>query len=139
MRAGRFLMVVAAAAICFSAVAAVAVAGGKKKSTSVVFFSGSPKVNNGGKVTAKGAVNSVSACESGRSVRLQLQDSTGAVLSTLGGTSSLGGGNFSASGQLPTLADGTYAVRVKVKKASAGKFVCKAGVSASVPFTVPVK
>src|SRR5262245_59213953 len=128
MRSGKFLMVVAAAALCVGAFAAVAIAGGKKKNTSVVFFSNQPQVSKT-KVQAKGAVNSVSVCEAGRSVRLQLQDGTGAVLDTLGGTSSLGGGNYNVSGQLPTLADGTYGVRVKVKKASAGKYVCKAGVS----------
>jgi hypothetical protein len=137
MKSGKALLFGTAVVLCLGLLAGAAF-GAKKKSTQVVFFNGSPNINlKNAKVMAKGAVNSVSACQGGRAVRLQLQDSTGTVISTLDGSTSSGGGNFSLNGKLPTLANGNYAIRVKAKKASVGKFVCQAGVTAPVPFTVP--
>jgi hypothetical protein len=108
----------------------------KKKSTSVIYFSGSPKFNSGGKVTVKGALNTVKACRISRAVRLQVLDSTATVIATLVGSSTDSNGNFSLSGQLPNaLPVGTNSVRVKALKDSAGKFVCKAGVST--PVAIP--
>ncbi|HET9120257.1 MAG TPA: hypothetical protein VFN72_06960 [Solirubrobacterales bacterium] len=133
MRAVKVLTVLAIAAITVGVFSATAVAG-KKKKTGVIFFNGSPKINKGGKVTAKGSLNTASACEPSRSVRLQVLDANGVVLATLAGVSSDAVGNFSATGQLPNnLPAGTNFVRVKVKKRTVGKFVCQAGVSISVP------
>jgi uncharacterized protein YfaS (alpha-2-macroglobulin family) len=135
MRAGRFLVVLAVAALGLGLFTATALAG-KKKKTSVVYFTGSPKFNNGGKVTAKGTLNTASACKVARGIRLQLLDQTGVVVSTLDGSTSDTNGNWKVSAQLPkTLPAGTNSVRVKATKLSVGKFVCKAGVST--PVAVP--
>jgi hypothetical protein len=133
MRAMKVLAVFAVAAVAIGAFSATALAG-KKKKTGVIFFNGNPKINKGGKVTAKGALNTASACEPSRSVRLQVLDPNGVVLATLDGRSTDAVGNFSLSGQLPSgLPAGTNSVRVKAKKRTVGKFVCQAGVSAPVP------
>jgi hypothetical protein len=133
MRAAKVLVAFAIAALAIGMFSAVALAG-KKKKTSVVFFTGSPKINKGGKVTAKGSLNTASACEPSRSMRLQVLDANGVVLTTLDGKSTDAAGNWSVSGQLPSsLPAGTNSVRVKAKKRTVGKFVCQAGVSASVP------
>ena len=135
MRAGRFLIVIAVAALGVGLFSATALAG-KKKKTAVVYFSNNPKFNSGGKVTAKGALNTVKACRISRAVRLQVLDSTATVIATLSGSSTDSNGNFSLSGQLPNaLPAGTNSVRVKALKDSAGKFVCKAGVST--PVAIP--
>ena len=84
---------------------------GKKKKTSVVFFNGSPKFNKSGKVTAKGSINTASACEPGRSMRLQVLDSNGVVLTTLDGKSTDSTGNWSLSGQLAKQPAGRYELR----------------------------
>ncbi|HEY7266580.1 MAG TPA: hypothetical protein VH501_02695 [Solirubrobacterales bacterium] len=132
----RLLAVLAIAALALGAFSAVALAG-KKKKTGVIFFTQSPKVNKSGKVTAKGSLNTATACEPSRSMRLQVLNSTGAVLFTLDGKASDSVGNWSLSGQLPKgLPANTVSVRVKAKKRTAGKFVCKAGVSVPVPVTV---
>lgn len=129
------LALIAVAALCLGAFSAVAIAG-KKKSTEVVFFSGSPKFNKSGKVTAKGGLNTASACKPSRGIRLQAIDVNGVVIATLDGTTSDSSGNWSVSGQLPNgLPAGTNSVRVKATKRSAGKFVCKAGVST--PVAIP--
>jgi hypothetical protein len=137
MRAVKLLAVLAIAALAIGAFSATAMAG-KKKKTGVIFFNGSPKFNKSGKVTAKGSLNTASACEAARSVRLQLLDASGVVLTTLDGKSSDSTGNWSLSGQLPNSPPaGTNSVRVKVKKRTAGKFVCQAGVSITVPVPAP--
>jgi hypothetical protein len=136
MRAGRLIAVFAVAVLGLGLFSAGALAGSNKKKTSVIYFSGSPKINTGGKVTVKGALNTVKACRISRAVRLQVLDSTATVISTLSGSSTDSNGNFSLSGQLPSaLPAGTNTVRVKALKDSAGKFVCKAGVST--PFPIP--
>jgi hypothetical protein len=137
MRPGRFLAVLAVAALGLGLFTAVAVAG-KKKKTSVIYFAGNPKINNGGKVTARGSLNTASACKVSRGMRLQALDQTGAVFATLDGGTSDTNGNWSVSGQLPnSLPAGTNSVRVKATKRTAGKFVCKAGVSK--PVVIPAK
>ena len=134
MRAGRLIGVLAVAVLGLGLFSAGALAGGKKKATNVIYFSGSPKFNNGGKVTVKGALNTVKTCRIARAVRLQLLDSTGVVTSTLDGKTTDSNGNFSLSGQLPNnVPAGTNSVRVKALKETAGKFVCKAGVSTPAP------
>jgi hypothetical protein len=129
------LALIAVGALCLGAFSAVAIAG-KKKSTEVVFFSGSPKFNKSGKVTAKGGLNTASACKPSRGIRLQAIDVNGVVIATLDGTTSDSSGNWSVSGQLPSsLPAGTNSVRVKATKRTVNKFVCKAGVST--PVAIP--
>src|SRR6266487_644065 len=133
--AAKTLAVIAVAALGLGLFSATAFAG-KKKKTVVVYFTGSPKINKGGKVTAKGTLNTASACKPSRGVRLQVLDATGTVIGTLDGSTSDSSGNWSLSGQLPsTLPAGTNSVRVKATKRTAGKFVCKAGVST--PVAIP--
>jgi 3D (Asp-Asp-Asp) domain-containing protein len=134
MRAGRFLVLIAVAALGLGLFSATALAG-KKKKTAVVYFSNNPKFNKSGKVTAKGTLNTVSACKVARGIRLQELDATGTVVATLDGATSDSNGNWSVSGQLPSIVPAGSSVRVKVNKRTAGKFVCKAGVSA--PVAVP--
>jgi hypothetical protein len=132
MRAAKVLAVLAIAALAVGAFSAVALAG-KKKKTSVVFFTSSPKFNNGGKVTAKGTLNTATVCKPARGMKLQVLDPTGAVTGVLDGSTSDASGNWKLSGQLPKgLAPGS-SVRVKATKTAVNKFVCKAGVSIAVP------
>jgi hypothetical protein len=136
MRAGRLIAVLAVALLGLGLFSAGALAGSskKKKATNVIYFSGSPKFNNGGKVSVKGSLNTVKACRISRGVRLQMLDSTATVISTLAGSTTDSNGNFNISGDLPNaLPAGTNTVRVKALKETAGKFVCKAGVSTPVP------
>jgi hypothetical protein len=130
------LTVFAIAALVIGAFTAAALAGNKKK-TSVVFFNTSPKFNNGGKVTAKGTLNTTTVCRAGRGVKLQQLDASGAVVGVLDGSTSDLNGNWKLQGQLPKgIPAGTASVRAKVTKVTAGKFVCKAGVSIAVPTTI---
>ena len=135
MRMVRIVAALGLAALMVGAFSGTALAG-KKKKTSVIFFNGSPKVNKSGKVTAKGSLNTATACEPARSVRLQVLDQNGVVLGTLDGKTSDSAGNWSLSGQLPNnLPAGQNSLRVKVKKRTAGKFVCQAGNSIAVPLS----
>jgi hypothetical protein len=132
MRTAKALAVLAIAALGIGSFSAVAQAG-KKKKTTVIFFNQSPKISKSGKVNAKGSLNTVSVCEPSRSMRLQVLDTNGVVLTTLDGSTSDASGNWTMSGQLPkTLPAGTNYVRVKAKKRTVGKFVCQAGVSPNV-------
>jgi hypothetical protein len=132
MRAVKFFAVLAIAALAMGAFTAAALAG-KKKKTGVIFFTGSPKFNKSGNVNAKGSLNTSSSCKPGRGMRLQVLDPTGVVIATLDGSTSDLGGNWKLSGNLPKGLSAGSSVRVKATKASAGKFVCKAGVSIAVP------
>jgi hypothetical protein len=133
MRLRTLLVALAVAALGLGLFSAVALAG-KKKKTSVVYFAGNPKINKSGKVTARGSLNTASVCKVARGMRLQVLDATGVVISTLDGSTSDSSGNWSLSGQLPSpLPAGTNSVRVNATKASAGKLVCKAGVSTPAP------
>jgi FlaG/FlaF family flagellin (archaellin) len=136
MRTGRLIAVVAVAVLGLGLFSATAVAG-KKKKTSVVYFSGYPKFNSSGKVTVKGSLNTASSCKVARGMRLQLLDQTGAVTSTLDGSTSDSNGNWIASAQLPSSVPLGSTVRVKATKLSVGKFVCKAGVSTPVAVPAP--
>ena len=136
MRAGKIVAVLAVAALGVGLFSASAL-GGVKKKTSVIFFTESPKFNKAGKVTAKGSLNTASVCEPNRAMRLQVLDVNLVVLATLDGSTSDAAGNWALSGQLPNnLPAGTNYVRVKAKKRTVGKFVCKAGVSPNV--VIPV-
>jgi hypothetical protein len=133
MRTAKLLAAFAIAALVLGSMSAAALAG-KKKKTAVIYFSGSPKFNKSGKVTVKGALNTASACRSGRGMRLQLLDSTGTVTAVLSGSTSDPSGNWKVQGQLPrNMPAGTTSVRVKATKSTPGKLVCRAGVSIPVP------
>jgi hypothetical protein len=150
MRAGKFLAMLAIAALAIGALGAAALAA-KKKKTAVIFFNGSPAFKGipakKGTVTASGTLNTVNACESNRSMRLQVLDANGVVLpsnmghSFLDASTSDSSGNWFLAGKLPksVLPTGTNYVRVKAKKRTVGKFVCKAGVTPNVaiPTTQP--
>ncbi len=135
-------VLIAVAALCLGAFSAAAVAA--KKSTEVIFFANSPKFNpplkpgGSGEVIAKGTLHTITACKTQRVVKLQVLDANGVVLATIDENATKNtSGNWKLSGDLPTNlpagTTGTNSVRVKVKKRTAGKFVCKAGVSISVP------
>jgi hypothetical protein len=132
MRTVKAFAILAIAALAIGAFSATALAG-KKKKTAVIYFNGSPKFSNSGKVTVKGTLNTTSVCKPARGMRLQLLDSTGAVTSVLDGSTSDLNGNWKLQAQLPKgILAGTASVRVKATKVTAGKFVCKAGVSTPV-------
>ena len=128
------LALIAVAALCLGAFSAVALAA-KKKDTAVIFFANNPTFNPGGEVKAKGTLHTVTACKPQRIVKLQVLDANGEVLAAIDEDDTPNSsGNWSLSGHLPKdLPAGTNSVRVKTKKRTAGKFVCKAGVSISVP------
>jgi hypothetical protein len=153
MRAAKLLAVLAIAALGIGSFSAVALAG-KKKKTVVRFQHEHGLTFKSGKVTAKGGLSVkfpvvpgercgsrcqtsrsrwLAACRPSRSMRLQVLDTNGVVLTTLDGSTSDANGNWKLSGQLPTtLPAGTNYVRVKAKKRTVGKFVCQAGVSPTV-------
>jgi hypothetical protein len=143
MRAAKVLAVLAIAALGIGSFSAVAQAA-KKKKTAVVFFKQGPDFTKPGLVSAEGSLNTVSACEPNRSMRLQVLDSNGVVLTTLDGTTSDSSGNWILVGNRPTtLPAGTNYVRVKAKKRTVGPFgharepmpggfICQAGFSANV-------
>src|SRR3954447_21383160 len=133
MRLTKLLAVFAIAALAIGAFSALALAGNKKQ-TKVLFFSGSPKVNKSGKVNAKGSIDAPSVCKPARGMKLQVLDASGVVIAVLDGSTSDLSGNWKLQGQLPKgLPAGTNTLRAKATKVAAGKFVCKAGVSISVP------
>jgi hypothetical protein len=129
------LALLGAAVLCLGTFGAVANAGKTKKKTVVIYFSGSPKINSkGGKVTAKGGLNTASACKPSRGIRLQVLNSSSVVIATIDGTTTDSSGNWSVNGKLPSnLPAGTNYVRVKATKRTVSKFVCKAGVTALTP------
>jgi hypothetical protein len=157
MRAARVLAVLAIAALAIGAFSAVALAGKQKKT--IVRF-GYPKREmhgltfSSGKVTAKGSLKVsfphapgercgsrcepsrsrwLAACQPSRSMRLQVLDTNGLVLTTLDDSTSDANGRWTLSGQLPTtLPAGTNYVRVKAMKQTVGKYLCLAGVSPTV-------
>ena len=132
-RAKTTSVVIAVAALCLGAFSAVALAA-KKKDTAVIFFANNPTFNAGGEVKAKGTLHTVTACKPQRIVKLQVLDANGDVLAAIDEDDTPNSsGNWNLSGHLPKdLPAGTNSVRVKAKKRTAGKFVCKAGVSISV-------
>jgi hypothetical protein len=136
----RTFTLLTVALLCLGTFAAVADAGKKKKKkkTQVVYFVSSPKFSKGGKVTAKGTLNTVSACKPGRGVKLQILDANGAVFGLLDGSVTDSAGNWKLSAQLPKpLPPGTNSVRVKATKRPVKKFFCKAGVSPPAPVPEP--
>jgi hypothetical protein len=133
MKAGRLVAVLVIALLGVAMLGGTQALAGKKKGTKVIFFTSSPKINKGGKVTAKGTLKTASACKPSRGVRLQVVNQYGGVIATLDGSTTDTSGNWKLSAQLPkSLPSGPNAVRVKANKRTAGKFVCKAGFSPQV-------
>jgi hypothetical protein len=131
-------VLIAVAALCLGAFSAAAGAA-KKKDTVVVFFTGSPTFNESGQVKASGTLSTVKACKSERVVKLQIVDANGAVITAIDeDVTKNTSGDWRLSGKLPTnLPAGTNSVRVKAKKRTAGKFVCKADVSLLISIPIP--
>ena len=135
MRAGRIFVVLAVAALGLGLFIGTAVAG-KKKSTTVVFNSGSPSVS-GNNAKARGSLKTTSACLVARGIKLFQTDASGNVLATLDSKSTDTNGNWNVSGQIPSSvpAKSQFFVQVKATKRTAGKFVCKAGLSPVIQLT----
>jgi hypothetical protein len=142
MRAAKVLAVLAIAALGIGSLSAVALAGKEKKKTTVVFNQtgdGVPKISTS-KVNVKGHLNTVSACQPGRAMRLQVLDANGVVLHThfghpfIGRSTSDSRGNWSLAGEFRKMLPptGTNYVRVRAKKRTVGKFVCQVGFSRNV-------
>ena len=153
MRAAKMLAVLAIAALAIGAAFSAVALAGKHKKTTVQFQRENGLTFNSGKVTARGSLGVnfpvrsgkrcgsrcqsrdrwLAACLPSRSMRLQVLDTNGVVLTTLDGSTSDANGFWILSGQLPTtLPAGTNYVRVRAKKRTVGKFVCQAGVSDTV-------
>lgn len=134
-------VLIAVAALCLGIFSTVASAG-KKKDTVVNFF-GNPTFNAGGEVKVKGDLHTATACKPQRVVKLQVLDANRDVIKAIDETTTKKNntfGNWGLSGHLPKdLPAGTNSVRVKVKKRTAGKFVCKAGFSTPFPIPVPTQ
>jgi hypothetical protein len=167
MRAAKVLAVLAIAALGIGSFSAVAQAGKIVKlihvkaefcDTGCLSHGQNPEFDKSGLVIAhvmlvQGGKNAPLSCWESRSIRLQVLDTNGVVLSTLDG-STIKDGISTLSGQLPTtLPAGTNYVRVKTKKRTValgagpyqglrgtfndphrtdGKFVCQAGFSRNV-------
>jgi hypothetical protein len=102
--------------------------GGKKKKTTVVVNAG-PVLSGKQNVKVGGSLNTATACRGGRSMRLFLTDAGGNVIETVDSATSSRGGNWSLKAKLENPPSGDQRLQVKAKKLSAGKFVCKAGLS----------
>jgi hypothetical protein len=134
----RLLAVAGMALLCLSLVGGIATAAKKKKGTAVLFDSGSPSVNKAGNVKANGFLKTAPACKPAREMKLFLTDAAGAVLATLDSKSSDTNGKFTLGGKLPvTTPNVVQYVQVKAKKRVVRKTVCRAGLSAVIPVSVP--
>lgn len=130
MRQGKIIAMSVVAALSLALVIPTALAG-KKKGTGIIFNSGSPSLSGKSTVKARGSLKTSTACLIARGMKLFLTDATGAVLATLDSKSTDSNGNWRLQGNLPstTPATGPVFVQVKATKRTAGKFVCKAGLS----------
>ena len=121
-------VLVAATALIVGAFAGTAIAGKKKKPTTVVVNAGSV-LSGKQNVRVRGGLNTASACRAARSMRLFLTDQNGVVLSTLDSGTSDSGGNWNLSAKLANPPQPNQFLRVKAKKLTVSKFVCKSGQS----------
>jgi hypothetical protein len=121
------LVALAIAVLCAGAFGSQALAG-KKKKTTVVLNSG-PVLSGTTKVKVGGSLNSSTSCLGGRSMRLFLTDTTGAVLATIDSATSHSGGTWKLSAKLSAAPTPDQRLQVKAKKLAVGKFVCKAALS----------
>ena len=84
-------------------------------------------------VKVRGSLNTATACQAGRQMRLFLTDQNGVVQSTLDSAASQVGGTWRLQAKLPSPPTSSQFLQVKVKKLTVNKFVCKAGLSALIP------
>ncbi len=131
MKAGKMAAVVAVALLGLGLLSASAL-GSKKKSTTVVVNAGSVLTGKQN-VKVSGSLNTATACRGSRDMRLLLTDPNGVVLSTLDSATSQAGGTWKLQANLGSPPTSSQFLQVKAKKVTAGKFVCKAGVSALLP------
>jgi hypothetical protein len=129
MKSGMKLavVVIAAGALVIGGFTASALAG-KKKPTTVIVNSGSV-LSGQQNVKVRGSLNTASACRANRSMRLFLTDQNGVIQSTIDSGTSDSGGNWKLQAKLASPPTSSQFLRVKAKKLTVGKFVCKAGLS----------
>ena len=120
-------VLVAVTALVVGALAATALAGNKKPTT-VVVNAGSV-LSGQQNVKVRGGLNTATKCRAARSMRLFETDQNGVVLATLDSGTSDSGGNWRLSAKLPSPPQQNQFLRVKAKKLTVGKLVCKAGIS----------
>lgn len=136
MRTGKLLAIVAVAALGLGALNSHALAGKRqKRSTGVVFAAGSPTFMPGGEVSARGTMKKTAeACRPGRRMRLELTDSAGRLLATLGTSTSAKDGDWHLQGHLPDpLPSGAADVRVHTPKRLLSRYRCGSGSTFLVP------
>ncbi|MBM3666659.1 MAG: hypothetical protein FJW90_04135 [Actinobacteria bacterium] len=123
-------MTLLAGVVCLGAVASTATAG-KKKGTKVVIDAGSV-LSGQQNVKVKGSLNTATACRGARSMRLFVIDQNGNVEATIDSGTSSAGGNWTLKAKLENPPTAEQFLQVKAKKLSAGKYVCKAGLSKAI-------
>ena len=117
----------AAVALTIGGFTAVALAGNKKPTT-VVVNAGSV-LSGKQNVKVSGGLNTATKCRAGRSMRLFLTDQNGVTQATLDSGTSNTGGNWKLQAKLASPPNQNQFLRVKAKKLTVGKIVCKAGLS----------
>ena len=127
MNLRRTIVLLSAAVLCVGLFGATALAG-KKKKTVVVVNSG-PVLSGKQNVKVSGQLNTTSGCKAARAMKLFLTDASGAVISTLDGSTSDVNGNWRLQGKLFAAPEATDRLQVKAVKRAVGKTVCKAGFS----------
>ena len=117
----------ALAAICSMSLVAPALAGKKKKT--VVVVNAQPVLVGPANVKVTGSLNTTSGCKPSRDMRLFLTDSAGNIEATIDSATSKSGGTWKLQAKLTAAPNADQRLQVKAKKRTAGKYVCKAGVS----------
>jgi hypothetical protein len=131
MRGARLLAGFTVVALCVGMFSAAAL-GGKKKKTTVVVNAGSV-LSGQQNVRVRGSLNAATACQAGRQMRLFLTDQNGVVQATLDSAASQVGGTWKLQAKLASPPTPNQFLRVKAKKRTVNKFVCKAGLSGLIP------
>ena len=121
------LALLAAVALTIGGFTAVALAGNKKPTT-VVVNAGSV-LSGKQNVKVSGGLNTATKCRAARSMRLFLTDQNGVTQATLDSGTSNTGGNWKLQAKLASPPNQNQFLRVKAKKLTVGKIVCKAGLS----------
>ena len=121
------LALLAAVALTIGGFTAVALAGNKKPTT-VVVNAGSV-LSGKQNVKVSGGLNTATKCRAARSMRLFLTDQNGVTQATLDSGTSNTGGNWKLQAKLASPPNQNQFLRVKAKKLTVGKLVCKAGLS----------
>jgi hypothetical protein len=106
--------------------------GGKKKKTIVVVNAGSV-LSGQQNVKVRGSLNTATACQAGRQMRLFLTDQNGVVQATIDSAASQVGGTWKLQAKLASPPTANQFLQVKAKKRTVNKFVCRAGLSPLIP------